>query len=339
MEKHVAGGIWATGLRENVSHRVEVRSNYVPEPIAYRAEAELCRMRAGWPRSSGGYRNSNRNELGAMLKGGDLSDFFMTPSSPAILVVSCDAYRDLWAPFFHCFFKYWPDCPFPVYLGSNHQSYPDTRVQALPIGSDKGYSTNLERMLQRLNREWVIMWIEDFLLSGRVDTFRLVETVRLAQAQDAGYLKLLSEYPVAYMVEDGPPIGELPVGIRYRVSIPVALWRKRVFLELLRPGETAWELERKGSLRSDQMDAKFFGMSAATTARPLIQVINAVVRGKWNRAALAFLRHEGFGDTISRREVLNRRSQWYHWAYAVRLQLLFIKLRRHWWQPRAALAN
>ncbi|MBI5387432.1 MAG: hypothetical protein HZA90_22460 [Verrucomicrobia bacterium] len=262
----------------------------------------------------------------------------MNPSSPAILVVSCDAYQDLWHPFFECLFKYWPDCPFPVHLGSNHQSYPDARVLGLRIGPDVDYSSNLERMLRRLNHEWVILWIEDRLLSGTVDTSRLMETVSQAQTQGAGYLKLLSEYPVAYSDENASLIGELPKGIRYRVSITVGLWRKHILLELLRPGETAWELERKGSLRSNHMDAKFFGMNVTTLAWPVIQEVHAVVKRKWNRTAVAFLREEGFGELIERRELLSRWSQWYCRVYAARLRL-FIKLRRHWWHPRAALVN
>ena len=34
----------------------------------------------------------------------------------AILIVSCDKYSDLWDPFFKLFFKFWPDCPFNIYL-------------------------------------------------------------------------------------------------------------------------------------------------------------------------------------------------------------------------------
>jgi hypothetical protein len=37
----------------------------------------------------------------------------------AVIVVSCDLYSDVWKPFFTLFFKYWNDCPFPVYLTSN----------------------------------------------------------------------------------------------------------------------------------------------------------------------------------------------------------------------------
>jgi len=37
----------------------------------------------------------------------------------SILIPSCDKYSDLWRPFFTLFWRHWPDCPFPVYLGSN----------------------------------------------------------------------------------------------------------------------------------------------------------------------------------------------------------------------------
>ena len=33
-----------------------------------------------------------------------------------ILVVSCDKYADCWTPFSDCMRKFWPDCPYPVYL-------------------------------------------------------------------------------------------------------------------------------------------------------------------------------------------------------------------------------
>ena len=37
-------------------------------------------------------------------------------SDSAILILSCDKFSDLWKPFFDLFWKYWPDCPYNVYL-------------------------------------------------------------------------------------------------------------------------------------------------------------------------------------------------------------------------------
>ena len=53
-------------------------------------------------------------------------------SQYAVVVSSCDAYSDAWKPFFKLFFKYWSDCPFPIYLVTNTRE---------PIKINGAYST------------------------------------------------------------------------------------------------------------------------------------------------------------------------------------------------------
>jgi len=60
-----------------------------------------------------------------------LSPHHLSPGRCAILVMSCDAYDDLWAPCFNLLGKHWPDCPFPVYLGAEQQVYPGAGVVTL----------------------------------------------------------------------------------------------------------------------------------------------------------------------------------------------------------------
>ena len=208
----------------------------------------------------------------------------------AVLVISCDAYRDLWHPFFRCFFKYWPDCPYPVFLGTNHLVYPDDRVQSLKVGEDRDYSSNLLHMLGRIEQEWVILWLEDRFLSAPVDTARILGLIRTAQRNRAGYLKLIANYPLALVGDPSLQIGEIPKGVRYRVSITVALWEKKVLLKILRPGETAWDIERMGSIRSNGLDEKFYCLSSIMKNDPPITDVHGIVKGKWVREAYEFLR-------------------------------------------------
>src|SRR5262249_11393787 len=42
----------------------------------------------------------------------------------AILVASCERYCQAWRPFFTLFQRYWPDCPYQVFLGTDRGSYP-----------------------------------------------------------------------------------------------------------------------------------------------------------------------------------------------------------------------
>lgn len=65
----------------------------------------------------------------------------------AILIVSCDKYSDLWNPFFKSFFRFWPDCPFDIYLLSNYKSIDMPQVNSLLIDEDISWSDNLYKCL------------------------------------------------------------------------------------------------------------------------------------------------------------------------------------------------
>ena len=239
----------------------------------------------------------------------------------AILVVSCDAYQDLWHPFFHCLFKNWPDCPYPIFLGSNTISYSDSRVQPVMVGKDLDYSSNLINMLKQIPHEWVILWIEDRVLSAPVDTSRLIKMIQLAQSRGAGYFRLIAHHPFAWSKDKSQEISEIPKGSYYRSSITVALWRKSVLTKLIRPGETAWDLERIGSRRSDNLDEKFFCLTAYVKHNPPISDQHLIIKGRLLRDAHQFLQKEGLQEYLQQRRLQTLRSYWYVRLYIATLDI------------------
>jgi len=54
-----------------------------------------------------------------------------------VLIASCDAYSDAWAPFFALMKKYWPDCPYPIYLISNYQDPGICGVRPILLKEDR----------------------------------------------------------------------------------------------------------------------------------------------------------------------------------------------------------
>ncbi len=46
-------------------------------------------------------------------------------SEVTVLINSCDAYSDLWEPFFKLFSIYWPDCPYEIVLNTEYKRCPD----------------------------------------------------------------------------------------------------------------------------------------------------------------------------------------------------------------------
>jgi hypothetical protein len=241
--------------------------------------------------------------------------FVYPPETAAILVISCDSYQDLWPPFFKCFFKYWPDCPYPVYLGSNRCRYPDDRVRPILVGDDKDYSSNLLEMLKHLKEDWVLLWIEDRVLCAPVESARICTFVRLAQRVGAGYLKLIPIHPFALTSNVGHEIGDLERGCKYRVSITVALWNKETLVKLLRPGESAWEIERNGSGRSNALSERFLSLSKLARDNPPITERHLIIRGRLLREARRFVETEELQPYLSRRLIQSMPSHVYTRAY------------------------
>lgn len=247
----------------------------------------------------------------------------------SLLVVSCDAYRDLWPPFFGSLFKYWPDCQFKIYLGSNHIGFNNDKVCSLLIGADIDYSSNLIKYLNEIPTDWVIIWIEDLFLTNKVNNNYLNSILDNAIKNDVGYLKLAANTPWVYSYDNDLQIGPIPIGVKYRSGIGLALWKKKALLDLLVPGENAWEIERYGSRRSNESAHSFYAFTSNMRNNIPIKFLNSVIKGRWNLEVISFLKKEGFSNLISKRKKQSIWSYIYIKLYLFRLELFRI-LRIYW---------
>jgi hypothetical protein len=180
--------------------------------------------------------------------------------SAVVLVSSCDAYEDVWHPFFTLFFRYWPDCLFPVYLIANHMSYPDDRVTTILVGEDRGWATNIRQALSRLPCPYVIYMQEDYLLTKPVDTKQILNLLSYMQLRNAGCLRLFPCPGPDLPVPDNKEVGIIVQTAEYRVSLQAAVWDKKVLEYLLVDGETAWHMEILGTQRSRALDVLFLSV-------------------------------------------------------------------------------
>ncbi len=225
----------------------------------------------------------------------------------AVLVASCDKYRDLWTPFFRLFFRYWQDCPFPVYLGSNDATFEDPRVSAIRAGEDLDWSRSFGAMLAQLPHPYVLLLLEDYLLTQPVDTARIVDLCRVMEETGAACLRL---YPFPGPDSEWPGhagIGVIREGARWRLSLQAALWRKDVLEQLLAPGESAWEFEVAGSARTNAAGRPFLSVGR-TEPLPIHYFCTAVWQGAWVRRAVEFCAREGIEVDLRARPVEARRA-------------------------------
>jgi len=218
----------------------------------------------------------------------------------AVLISSCDKYQDLWDPFFTLFFRYWQDCPYPVYLGTNHLKYDHNRVTTITVGDDTDWSSDFRSMLEQIPQPYVIVLIEDFLPTKSVDTAMIDRLITYMVDKGAGCLRLFPCPGPDLPCLDNPLVGEISKGADYRLSLQAAIWDKQILLELLREGESAWELELNGTKRTNALAAPFLCVAGDS---PIPYFCTGVVKGKWVKEAVKLCKKEGIEVDLTARPV------------------------------------
>jgi hypothetical protein len=239
----------------------------------------------------------------------------------AVVIASCDKSKDLWKPLVESYDRFWPDCPMRKYLITNHARPKIDGVEVVTVGEDRGWSAGLKTAIGRLKEEYVLLYVDDLFLIKQVDTHRLAEVLGWVEQHRPECVRLNSisdNYPVASMPRrtDGRLCGEIAPGSDYRVSTVLSLWKRQTLIEIVREGESAWEFEIHGSLRSDRY-AGFYG-----TFENIFHVANAVIRGKWRPSAVAKLRQCGLHVDTGSRPVMGRRDIAY-WYMKERISKIF----------------
>lgn len=206
----------------------------------------------------------------------------------AVLVNSCDKYSDVWPVFFQLFFKYWPDCPYPVYLGTNEKTYDDLRVTSLCVGPDKSWAESTRAMVSMVPETSILWFLDDYLIWEKVATAEVESLYGRFIDLGANYLRFSPDGGTEKMkpVIDEQLLELLP-GAGYRASLDNAIWKCDMLLTLLKDGETPWEMESLGSERSN-----LYGGFYATRTK-VFHRTNGLERGKWLRYNLPYFAREG----------------------------------------------
>ena len=247
----------------------------------------------------------------------------------AILVVSCDAYSDLWPIFFGLWNKYWPTCSHKIYLGANHKKFEHKDVNMINIGEDSDYSSNLIKMLNEIDEDRVIILCEDVFLSDFVDDSNLQTFYEEFESKDAAYLKLIKTYPLGYNKDISHKIASVPAGIKYRVGVGFALWNKDILLENIIPGQSAWEMEKSGLLGRNLKENQTYSINYHYLGSPPFTFVHGVIKGAWIRNSIKFLINEGFGNSLKKRPVLSMYDYIYMRLFGI-LMFIFKKTNFKW---------
>lgn len=168
---------------------------------------------------------------------------------------------------------------------TNHKIFSNNRVKVIKIGKDISWSDNLKKGLNKLNYEYVLLLIDDLIISKKISNNFFCKISKWIDINEPDYLRLINSFKPLKFDE---LVGKIPIKSAYKTSTMPAIWKKSVLLELLKNGESAWDFEIFGSKRA------FSYKNFYSTNKNFIDYYNSIIKGKWQQfAALKFNINKG----------------------------------------------
>lgn len=228
-----------------------------------------------------------------------------------VLVNSCDAYADLWYPFFTLLKKYWQPKDLPILLNTETLEYSLDGLNIRCVHPTDPKVPYGERMLQALSKvetDYVIPLLDDFFLREPVDQNQIATIIQWME----------NDTDIVYFNCDCTPVYEdwekdiypgykrIPWGNDYTLNMQAAIWRTEKLKSYWRPNVSPWEWEVYCNLRGALNKHEKFYCATTPDSGFCRYGFNpdgmGVFRGKWVMSDVAPLfEKEGISVDFSKR--------------------------------------
>jgi hypothetical protein len=211
--------------------------------------------------------------------------------------------------------KFWPDCPYPIFVGTNSPigSWPQvTEVHSEP----QGWRAECSKQVGKIRATHLIVLLDDFLFQGYVDQPLLSSLVSQVTQSNISYLRLLpmgkslrQRFASIMRKHDGQQIQRIEEDRPFYSCLQIAIWKKDHFESMLNLQGSIWDFEHQRNPSVDHY---------SITGRSPFVYRHIVEKGRWLPDAKSLLRDAGLPTD------LGTRPRWSKWAH---LKLLLDHLR------------
>jgi len=178
-----------------------------------------------------------------------------------LLVNSCDAYADLWDPFFTLLKRYWAPLTPRILLNTETKDYQFDGLPITCVHHTGPYGARMLHALAEVKTEYVVTLLDDFFLRQPVRLDRLEKILGWMDADpDIVYFTMDCTRLLRDWERDRyPGYRRAPVGSRYILNMQGAVWRTAKLAGYWRPDVSPWEWEEYTSLLTlEHPEDKFY---------------------------------------------------------------------------------
>ncbi len=165
-----------------------------------------------------------------------------------ILVLSCDAYADLWDDFFNLRDLYWKDPSIRWYLVTESKIYDRNNVTTIHCGKELNWAGRFREALMLVDTPYIGIYLEDYFITDYVDIDRINILVKMMKENNIQYINVSDVFKSIINLPNKEYFADnlikIPAHQPYGISTESAIWEKAFLLEKL--GDTdysAWQFE------------------------------------------------------------------------------------------------
>ena len=179
-----------------------------------------------------------------------------------ILVCSCDAYEDLWTPFFTLLKKYWNPTSIRILLNTESRSFSfsDLNIECVHSGRDLPYGQRMLNALSHISTKYVLLLLDDFFLRSPVQIEKLEQLIQWMN-EDPNIVYFSCDPNKVYAdweVDKYPGFRRIPPGTPYTLTTQAAIWQTDLLRKCWLPNVSPWEWEMYTSVRVSRWKTKKF---------------------------------------------------------------------------------
>lgn len=208
-----------------------------------------------------------------------------------IIISSCDSYQDCFYPFFSLFQKFIDDIDdHKIYLVTDNFNYKGHSFVETITSSKNGepipWANRMANALDVIEEDIFLLLMDDYFLYSTLNAPIIKSLKKIIESNNnVGAIRLNSNNKNNNGVKEFKILNKVNKFSKYRINLQPTLWDKTYFKSILILGESPWQFELLGSIRSNFMKKKIFQISnhwiienglIYNTTRT-----GGIVKGKW----------------------------------------------------------
>lgn len=244
-----------------------------------------------------------------------------------LLVLSCDAYNDLWDDFFNLKDRFWPDCNYKWYLVTESMDYSRQGVEVIKCGKELNWAGRFRKAVNLVDTSFIGVFLEDYFITQRIDDSLISSLVEFMLKNNVSYLNMSNVFKSIINLKKKDYYADhlirIPNHKRYGVTTEAAIWDKSFLLNKLGDGDySAWQFEVDRCKEAESEDG--IGGLLLCDDRMSFHVSRypVVIQGMFYPKAIKYFKTLGYNINVGERHLMPLKQ-----VFLFRIKILFSNMK------------